>query len=178
VSTSITFLSTDGRDPHAVILDLIAAISPNVSDGLYGGQMVRTFIRDRTAAGVDVDGNPFAEYSKGYAKAKERKGRNSNPVDLFSAQQHDHMLNGILVKSGSQEAVEGSFAEGNLELIKDFRVGIYSEELAQRAIYNNEGTSRGMPVRKAFAVNPGEVSQIEQAIGQRCEIRAQAATRR
>lgn len=46
----------------------------------------------RTRKGVDVDGNPFADYTPRYAKSRRRKGRKVSPVDLtFSGD----MLNAI-----------------------------------------------------------------------------------
>lgn len=46
----------------------------------------------RTQRGLDVDGNPFPEYSKQYAKVRRNAGRRTSPVDLtFTGQ----MLNSI-----------------------------------------------------------------------------------
>lgn len=37
----------------------------------------------RTQDGVDVNGMPFAEYEEKYAKYRERKGRQTDPVNLL-----------------------------------------------------------------------------------------------
>ena len=59
----ITFRTSRGGDPVAHIRALKAAAEVTTEDLLYAGQRQRTRILDRTRAGVDVDGVPFAPYS-------------------------------------------------------------------------------------------------------------------
>jgi 3-hydroxyacyl-CoA dehydrogenase len=50
----------------------------------------------RTRAGKDINGQAFAPYSKGYAKAREKRGRKASPVDLtFSGK----MLSAVTTKT-------------------------------------------------------------------------------
>lgn len=49
----------------------------------------------RTRKGLDVNGNPFAEYSPKYAKHRQKRGRKTDPVDLTFT---GNMLNAIQTK--------------------------------------------------------------------------------
>ena len=46
------------------------------------GQAIMRRIVDRTARGVDAEGNPFAPYTPEYAEAKRKGIRSSGTVDL------------------------------------------------------------------------------------------------
>jgi hypothetical protein len=46
------------------------------------GQMLMRRIVDRTARGVDAEGNPFAPYTTEYGEAKRKAIRSSGTVDL------------------------------------------------------------------------------------------------
>jgi len=53
-----------GDDPRLAIRQVVSALStPTVGDMLYIGQLFRSGIRERTFAGIDADGQPFAPYS-------------------------------------------------------------------------------------------------------------------
>lgn len=59
-------------------------------------------IQIRTRSGQGPDGESFPPYSKGYAKFREKRGRNTSPVDLtFSG----HMLNSSQVGGGLSATV-------------------------------------------------------------------------
>jgi hypothetical protein len=59
-----TFKAPGGKDPQRFILDLAGKAKPTEGDAMYAAQRQRTRILERTARGVDVDEQPFAEYSK------------------------------------------------------------------------------------------------------------------
>jgi len=59
-----TFTHSSGLAPSTVIHGVVEALTtPTVGDLLYVGQGYRSRIRERTFAGVDVNGAPFAPYS-------------------------------------------------------------------------------------------------------------------
>lgn len=63
--SSATFTGPGGADAHASIQRKIQALNTTTTgDMLYVGQIFRSRIRKRTLEGVDVDGAPFAAYSK------------------------------------------------------------------------------------------------------------------
>ena len=62
-SPGFSFRSTRGGDPVDRIKALKKAVQITEGDILYAGQRQRTRILDRTRAGVDMDGSPFARYS-------------------------------------------------------------------------------------------------------------------
>jgi hypothetical protein len=59
-------------------------------------------IQIRTRSGQGPDGEPFPDYSKGYAKFREKRGRNTSPVDLTFT---GNMLNSSEVGGGLQTTV-------------------------------------------------------------------------
>lgn len=60
----VTLRTSSGQAPEQVILRIARAIKPTHEDLLYAGQRQITRILERTARGVDVNGRPFAPYSK------------------------------------------------------------------------------------------------------------------
>ncbi len=60
---SAVFVGPNGGDPGPSIVTLRTAFVPTVGDGLWGGQIGRSRILDRTQRGVDVNGSAFAPYS-------------------------------------------------------------------------------------------------------------------
>jgi hypothetical protein len=60
---SVELRALSGRKPEQVFLDLKTSLMPNESDMALAGQLVRSQIRKDTAAGIDVDGAPFAPYA-------------------------------------------------------------------------------------------------------------------
>jgi hypothetical protein len=63
VNFSLLFQRPDGTSPLNYLLRLQAATSTTVGDMLTIGMYLRTEIVDKTARGVDVNGDPFAAYS-------------------------------------------------------------------------------------------------------------------
>src|SRR5579863_9082562 len=60
-----TFTGPGGADPLFVVHGEVEALTLiTTGDMLLCGQLFRTRIRQRTAAGIDVDGSPFAPYSE------------------------------------------------------------------------------------------------------------------
>lgn len=60
----IEFRTARGDDPSARLIAIRLSVEPQEADLLYAGQRQRARILERTARGVDVDGRPFAPYSK------------------------------------------------------------------------------------------------------------------
>ena len=61
---AVTFTGPNGQDPVAHSRYVVNALStPTVGDMLMIGQVYRSRIRQRTAAGISVDGQPFQGYS-------------------------------------------------------------------------------------------------------------------
>jgi hypothetical protein len=64
------------------------------------GQMIMRRIVDRTARGVDAQGNPFAPYTTEYAEAKRKGIRSSGTVDLT--------VSGEMLRNMTMEATDTS----------------------------------------------------------------------
>lgn len=64
------------------------------------GFFLMSRIKERTSAGKDVDGTPFAPYSAKYAFFRQKKGRPIDKVDLF--------FSGSMMSSMTMEAEESS----------------------------------------------------------------------
>ena len=58
-----TFKTRTGKDPVQYWLDIVSAVKPTAADAHYALEMQKSRILTRTAAGVDVDGQPFAPYN-------------------------------------------------------------------------------------------------------------------
>lgn len=128
------------------------------ADRMFGGQFIRSRIADRTARGVDANGQRFAEYTPGYAKRKAKAGGRVDQVDLYGTEHHPHMMNAMLARVN---------ADG-------FEVGFYGEE-SVRAQAINEGTER-MAERRFFEANEQDVDELKVAIGARIEVRLQRSS--
>ena len=70
------------------------------------GQLIRQRILDRTARGVDAEGQPFAPYSEDYAKTKREALGSSGAVDLTVS---GEMLRAITIEA-TDKSVRLSFA--------------------------------------------------------------------
>lgn len=103
-----TFLGPGGSRPSEFISKLAHQAAPTVSEALSAGKAMRERIRERTAAGVDYTGQPFAEYAESTRREKIRHLGHADTVDLFGFENHPHMLNAIQVVSGNQLAMSGS----------------------------------------------------------------------
>ena len=128
------------------------------ADRLYGAQFIRSRILDRTARGVDAEGQSFAPYSKAYAKRKDKAGGRTDQVDLYGLEQHPHMLNAMLGRSTAA----------------GFEVGFYGEE-ATRAEAINEGLGH-QPVRGFFRTTEEDLAQVKQELSTRISARMSRAS--
>jgi len=142
MASQVTFTSSTGADPIAALDIFIARSSkPSTEAMLYAGQRQITRIRQRTMQGTDVDGSPFAPYSKRYAKYRASRGRNVSPVDL--------LFTGIMQTSMTVEARgEASFAI----VEKDPKAAVYGRA-------HNNGNSR-LPRRRWFDTNTVELGEM------------------
>lgn len=184
-----TFTGSNGADPVAEFRLDVQSVRPLRSDLLLAGQLMIAAIRDRTFAGIDVEGGSFAPYSPAYAKRKSG-ALGHGRVDLFGADHHTHMLNALQTIVNSIEPFKESFS-----------VGIYSnDELETRARVHNEGAtirtrlgtgkhgktrlrfhpetfgykgkaSLNMPRRHWLGANAADVAMIENAVGARIDQR-------
>jgi hypothetical protein len=221
---SATFVGPNGEDPRLSINRTVQSLQTvTTGDMLYAGQLFRSKIRERTLAGTDVNGAPFAPYSihgpyylypnrgsagsnrqarataaknryektgrvgrrtpfgiryDSYAAAKAAHGVAN--VNLYGMEQHTHMLDTILVKTGAIEA------SPELDILPDsefaafeqnspattLAVGFYGPEAA-RAQGNNEGNSN-LPARNFFALNLEDLQLAEIAIGKRIQKRTKS----
>jgi len=71
------------RDPLAIVVSIERAAQVIESDLALAGDLMRSVILDKTARGVDVDGNAFAPYAPSYAKKRTKSGRTAAPVNLL-----------------------------------------------------------------------------------------------
>lgn len=129
-----TFLGPNGSRPSEFILKLAHQAQPTVSEALFAGQAMRTRIRERTAAGVDYTGQPFAEYAESTRREKIRHLGHADTVDLFGFQQHPHMLNAIQVVSGNQLAMSNSDMGNLFGIEMDTSAGEFSEDMTPASI--------------------------------------------
>jgi hypothetical protein len=91
-----------------VNLDLKDVSIVTREDMAAAGQMLRQRIVDRTARGVDAEGQPFAAYSDGYAEQKRKAGVGTGGVDLTVS---GEMLRAITVDvAADAKSVTLSFA--------------------------------------------------------------------
>jgi hypothetical protein len=126
---------------RALDIFLAKTAHPSAEAMLYAGQREITRIRKRTLQGTDVDGSPFAPYSKSYAKYRAKRGRNVSPVDL--------LFHGIMQTSLTVE-VRGESAFAIVE--KDPKAAVYGRA-------HNEGNSR-LPKRRWFDTNTAELGEM------------------
>lgn len=80
------------------LIDLRQLKLTNRQDMAAVGQLVRQRILDRTARGVDAQGQPFAPYSDGYAEAKREALGSGGTVDL--------MVSGEMMRAITIEATD------------------------------------------------------------------------
>lgn len=102
-------------------------------------------IKQRTAAGADVNGQVFVDYSPGYAKKRLASGRRINPVDL--------MYTGDMLAQMTHEIP--SFDPNSTEIF--FRTK-RAEDLAY--FHNITGAGRGRVFREFFALNDGDINEL------------------
>jgi hypothetical protein len=148
-----TFTAPNGAAPAEHIRQIQLALVPAESALLYALERQKTRILQRTAAGVDADGNAFTPYSAAYAKRKS-KYRDPSTVDL-RGRNAPHMLQDI------HSEITGP---------NEIALRIYSERDAVIARAHNEGDGR-MPRRHWFDVDEAgqDIAAMEQDIGQAIE---------
>lgn len=74
------------------------------------GEMVKLRILDRTVSGLDVDGQAFASYSEGYAKAKAaERGGILGSMARVDLQLSGEMLANMTVTAATEKSVTVGF---------------------------------------------------------------------
>lgn len=117
------FETPGGMVPSDHFKIVLYNIQPNEGDLMLAGEFQRGNMRDRSFAGVDINGHPFVPYTPGYAK---QKGQTN--VDLFGRKASKHMLNALTVQVPSDAS--------------SINIGIWDDgELATRAQVHNEGAT-------------------------------------
>ena len=162
------FVGPNGSDPVASIEALLGNAAPTVGDALFAGHLLRSRIYQRTASGVDAEGNQFASYSPKYEHRKLAFLGSASPVNLFGPANHPHMMNMMMVRCGGTLLSPDDSPPGDTEFpLKThlFHLGFYGEE-ATRAQAHNEGTER-LPRRHFFAATPEDVDLMGFAIRER-----------
>ena len=166
-----TFTGTNGAEPITEFRLVVRNAKPTRGDLLFAGNLMVAAIRDRTFAGMDVDGAPFAPYSAGYAKRKSA-GLGHGRVDLFGAGHNTHMLNALqTVVDGEESFAVGIFANDELEA----RARVHNEGLTIRTrLGSGKGKAKKggkgsftMPERRFLDASGADVEMIENAVGER-----------
>ena len=135
-----SFTSPNG-DPETVLRNLLTNILPPAEQMMAAGNEQIERIKTRTRSGVDVDGQQFQPYTDKYAKRRQAKGLNTDPVDLtVSGQGLDSMR--------TEVRSETEFAIG----YEDPSVSVYMEA-------QDSGNSR-LPARHFFGTNDAELQQM------------------
>jgi hypothetical protein len=121
-----TFTGPGGSDPSVTIHGEIEALSTiTAGDMLLAGQIFRTKIRQRTAAGVDVDGAPFAPYSERspYYFYPNKEAAGSNREARATAARNRHAKTGRIgkrtplgIKYESYAAMKAAMGRTNVDL--------------------------------------------------------------
>jgi hypothetical protein len=82
----VSFTARDGKDPVQSVIDLFhSAKQPSPEQMKMAGDKQKQRIKERTAQGVDVNGQAFAPYSNRYAKIRAKRGLRVSPPDLRSS---------------------------------------------------------------------------------------------
>ena len=138
--SSVTFTSSKGEDPQTVLASIVDSWRPTEEQMLYAAAKQITRIRTRTAAGRDVNGAAFPDYSPAYAKRRAKAGRNAT-VDLtFSG------------KGLAAMAAEVHSADS-------FAIAYQDDEIATYMQAQNDGNER-LPARRFFDTSPEELNEM------------------
>jgi hypothetical protein len=141
--TLVSFTSSTGETVENAITRIIDGFMPSTEAMLFAGSRQLTAIRERTQAGMDVDGAPFVDYSEKYAKFRSKHGRNVEPVDLlFSGR-------GL---ASLQVEVRGP---------DSFAIASVDPEAAVYMQAQNDGNER-LPARHFFDCNSQELAQVSE----------------
>jgi phage gpG-like protein len=128
---------------HAQDIMRIAKTLPNQRDMLDLANEAVSVIKARTLQGVGVDGSGFADYSEGYAKYREKKGRTASVNLTF----HGRML--------------GSMATTNIP--NGSKIYFADADRRNIAAYHNTGAGR-LPQREFFGLSPIELQRLSDAM--------------
>jgi len=104
-------------------------------------------IKKRTRKGVDVEDEPFREYSEPYKKVRERAGLPTHPVNL-TFNDIDGMMNNI------DHLVARDFS----------KVLVYIKGSRNRRIaryHNVQGAGKSRVIRRFFAINKDEKKKLD-----------------
>lgn len=96
--------TASGRLVDQVLIDLETVFKTTTGDLQLAGELVRTDIRTKTAAGLDVDGSPFAPYSKNgpyYYNPSTAGGKVAGGEDKAARSAAKRLLKKITAKGGS-----------------------------------------------------------------------------
>ncbi len=105
-------------------------------------------IRKRTREGLDVDGNPFAEYSESYKPKRERNELPTDTPDLAFS-----------VRDGMMQSLRYELSDGGIEL------GFDRTDKALLASYHNvQGAGKSKVIRKFFGISTEEEQQLADLI--------------
>ena len=105
-------------------------------------------IRKRTREGLDVDGNPFAEYSESYKPKRERNELPTDTPDLAFS-----------VRDGMMQQLRYDLSDGGVDL------GFDTAEKALLASYHNtKGAGRSKVIRLFFGLSTDEEQQLADLI--------------
>lgn len=141
---------------------------PNLADAALMrevGDLALRFIRTRTAAGKDVEGQSFQPYTPGYAERRQKEGLGTTPNLAVSGRMLNDM--GILTVGPGKVTLGfrsqgGTAAKGKgLTLIQRSR----SVGAADKASYHNElGAGKRRVIRKFFGLGDEETATIRQRV--------------
>ena len=105
-------------------------------------------IRKRTREGLDVDGNPFAEYSESYKPKREANELPTDTPDLAFS-----------VRDGMMQQLRYDLSDGGVDL------GFDTAEKALLASYHNtKGAGRSKVIRLFFGLSTDEEQQLADLI--------------
>ena len=143
--SNATFTGPGGSDPQEFILKALQ-VQPTPEAMHYAGAREITRIRQRTAQGTDVDGQPFAPYSPRYAKQRVAKGRNAAPVDL--------LMSGRMLTSMQVEIVSPT----------SFAISVTDADAQVYGRAHNDGAGH-MPRRRFFDTSKTELDEMARDLG-------------
>ncbi len=153
----LSFRMSSGADPVTIGLRFKGAGQANQADYIYVAERQKARIITRTYRGVDFEERAFVKYSEGYAKRKQKSGRDSGIVNLSWT---GRMLKALVVR-----AVSAS---------RYFTIGIYGEE-GIRAGAHNSGEGK-MPMRKFVAASRADKEAMSRDFEARIRARLNGTT--
>jgi phage gpG-like protein len=138
---SASFTGPGGRDPLQVIKEILVRNLPGVEDMERAGAGQISRIRERTQAGVDINGRQFARYSRRHAAARAKLGLRVSPPNL--------RMSGRLLDSLNVEVRDTT----------SFAIVITDPEARSYGAANHFGTGR-IPSRPFLGSNQNDIVAI------------------